>query len=151
AGPGTSTHLAGAMFQSATGGNLVHVPFKGNSEVMNAVLGGHVKIYFSLVPTVLQHIKSGTLRALAVSTEKRLSYLPDVPTVAESGYPGFEVSSWQAAFAPAGTPRDVVSKINHEIVAMLNTPDVRERIQQEGADPVGSTPEEFAKRLEGEL
>ena len=131
--------------------NLVHVPFKGNAEVINALLGGHIKIYFSLVPTVLQHIRAGTLRALAVSTEKRLPYLPDVPTIAESGFPAYEMNSWQAAFAPAGTPKDVVTKINGEIVRMLRMPEVRERMAREGADPVGSTPEEFAKRLASEL
>ena len=151
AGAGTSTHLAAEMFKSMAGSNLVHVPFKGNAEVMNALMGGHIKVYFSLVPTVLQHIRAGTLRALAVSTEKRLPYLPAVPTVAESGYPAYEMNSWQAAFAPAGTPKDVVTKINGEIVRMLRTPEVRERMAREGADPVGSTPEEFTKRLAGEL
>jgi tripartite-type tricarboxylate transporter receptor subunit TctC len=151
AGAGTSTHLAAAMFKSMAGGNLVHVPFKGNAEVMNALLGGHIKIYFSLVPTVLQHIKTGTLRAIAVTTEKRLPYLPDLPTIAESGYPDYEMNSWQAAFAPAGTPKDVVTKINGEIVRMLRTPEVRDRMAREGADPVGSTPEEFSKRLASEM
>jgi tripartite-type tricarboxylate transporter receptor subunit TctC len=151
AGAGTSTHLAAAMFKSVAGGNLVHVPFKGNAEVLNALLGGHVKIYFSLVPTVLQHIKAGTLRALAVTTDRRLSYLPDVPTIAESGFPDYEMNSWQAAFAPAGTPKDVVNKINGEVVRMLQSPDVRERMAREGADPVGSTPEAFTKRLASEM
>ena len=150
-GAGTSTHLAAEMFKSMAGGNLVHVPFKGNAEVMNALLGGHIKIYFSLVPTVLQHIKDGTLRALAVTTDKRLPYLPDVPTIAESGFPGYEMNSWQAVFAPAGTPKDVIAKINGEIVRMLNTPEVRERMSHEGADPVGSTPEEFSKRVASEM
>jgi tripartite-type tricarboxylate transporter receptor subunit TctC len=151
AGAGTSTHLAAAMFKSVAGGNLVHVPFKGNAEVLNALLGGHVKIYFSLVPTVLQHIRAGTLRALAVTTDKRLPYLPDVPTIAESGYPDYEMNSWQAAFAPAGTPKDVINKINGEVVRMLQSPEVRERMAKEGADPVGSTPEAFAKRLASEM
>jgi tripartite-type tricarboxylate transporter receptor subunit TctC len=151
AGPGTSTHLAGALFQTMTGGNLVHVPFKGNAEVLNALLGGHVKVYFSLVPTVSQHIKAGTLRALAVTTETRLPYLPDVPTIAESGFPGYEVNSWQGIFAPAGTPKDVVNKINGEAVRMINTPAVRERIRLEGAEPVGSTPEEFTRRVASEI
>jgi tripartite-type tricarboxylate transporter receptor subunit TctC len=151
AGAGTSTHLAAVMFKWMAGGNLVHVPFKGNAEVMNALLGGHVKIYFSLVPTVLQHIKNGTLRAIAVTTDKRLPYLPNVPTIAESGYPDYEMNSWQAAFAPAGTPKDVVTKINTEIVRMLRTPEVRDRIALEGADPVGSTPEEFSRRLASEM
>jgi tripartite-type tricarboxylate transporter receptor subunit TctC len=150
-GAGTSTHLAAEMFKSMAGSNLVHVPFKGNAEVMNALLGGHIKIYFSLVPTVLQHVKSGTLRALAVTTEKRLAYLPDLPTIAESGFPGYEINSWQGVFAPTGTPKDVVTKINGEIVRMLRTLEVRERMSLEGADPVGSTPEEFSKRVASEL
>jgi tripartite-type tricarboxylate transporter receptor subunit TctC len=150
-GAGTSTHLAAEMFKSMAGSKLVHVPFKGNAEVMNALLGGHVKIYFSLVPTVLQHIKNGTLRALAVTTDKRLAYLPDLPTIAESGFPGYEINSWQGVFAPAGTPQDVIFKINGEIVRMLKTSEVRERMSHEGADPVGSTPEEFARRVSSEL
>jgi tripartite-type tricarboxylate transporter receptor subunit TctC len=150
-GAGTSTHLAAEMFKSMAGANLVHVPFKGNAEVMNALLGGHVKIYFSLVPTVLQHVKTGALRALAVTTEKRLAYLPDLPTIAESGFPGYEINSWQGVFAPAGTPQDVILKINGEIVRMLSAPDVRERMAHEGADAVGSTPEAFSKRVASEL
>jgi tripartite-type tricarboxylate transporter receptor subunit TctC len=151
AGIGTSPHLAGEMFKSMAGIDLVHVPFKGNAEANNAMLGGHVKIYFALVPAVLQHVKAGSLRALAVTTERRLPYLPDVPTIAESGYPGYEISSWQGAFAPAGTPKEIVAKINGELVRMVNAPDVRARMSLEGAEPVGSTPEQFAKRVESEI
>jgi tripartite-type tricarboxylate transporter receptor subunit TctC len=151
AGAGSSTHMAAELFRSMAGGNLVHVPFKGNADVMNAMLGGHIKVYFSLVPTVLQHVQRGTLRALAVTTEKRLPYLPDLPTIAESGYPGYEVNSWQGVFAPGGTPKDVVAKINGEIARMLKSPVVRERMAREGADPVGSTPEEFSARVASEL
>jgi tripartite-type tricarboxylate transporter receptor subunit TctC len=100
---------------------------------------------------VLQHVKNGALRALAVTTGKRLAYLPDLPTIAESGFPGYEINSWQGVFAPAGTPQDVILKINGEIVRMLRAPDVRERMSHEGADPVGSTPEEFSKRVASEL
>jgi len=150
-GTGTSPHLAAEMFKSMAGIELVHVPFKGNAEAMNALMGGHVKIYFALVPAVLQHIKAGTLRAIAVTTEERLPYLPDVPTIAELGFPGYEISSWQGVFAPAGTPKDVVAKINGELVRMLNVPDVRRRISQEGADPVGSTPDAFANRVKNEI
>jgi tripartite-type tricarboxylate transporter receptor subunit TctC len=150
-GGGTSTHLAAEMFNTMTGSKLVHVPFKGNAEAMNSLMGGHVKIYFALVPAVLQHIKAGTLRAIAVTTEERLPYLPDVPTIAELGFPGYEISSWQGVFAPAGTPKDVVAKINGELVRMLNVPEVRRRISQEGADPVGSTPDAFANRVKNEI
>lgn len=150
-GTGTSPHLAAEMFKSMAGIELVHVPFKGNAEAMNSLMGGHVKIYFALVPAVLQHIKTGALRAIAVTTEERLPYLPDVPTIAELGFPGYEISSWQGVFAPAGTPKDVVGKINGELVRMLNVPEIRRRISQEGADPVGSTPDAFASRVKNEI
>jgi tripartite-type tricarboxylate transporter receptor subunit TctC len=150
-GAGTSPHLAAEMFKSMAGVDMVHVPFKGNAEAMNAFLGGHVKIYFALAPAVLHQVKAGKLRALAVTTEARLPYLPDVPTIAEAGFPSYEISSWQGVFAPAGTPKDVVNKINGEIVRMLKTPEVRERIIREGADPVGSTPEQFTDRFKNEI
>ena len=150
-GPGTSTHLAAEMFKTMTGANLVHVPFKGNAEVLNALLGGHVKVHFALTASTLQHVRSGAVRVIAVTTEKRIDSLPDVPTVAELGYPDFEISSWQAMFAPAGTPKDIVAKINGETTKMLATQAVRERISKEGADPVGSSPEQFDKRIRGEV
>lgn len=151
AGVGTSPHLAGEMLKSMAGVDLVHVPFKGNSEVANALLGGHIKVYFSLVPASLQHVKTGMLRVLAVTTEKRLPELPDVPTIAESGFPGYEISSWQGVFAPAGTPGDVVGKISGELVRMLHSPEVQARIRREGAEPVGSTPAQFTARVKSEI
>jgi tripartite-type tricarboxylate transporter receptor subunit TctC len=150
-GVGTSPHLAAEMFKSMAGVDMVHVPYKGNAEAMNAFLGGHIKIYFALVPAVLQHVKAGNLRAIAVTTEQRLPYLPDVPTIAESGFPGYEISSWQGVFAPGGTPRDVVGKINGEVVRLLSVPEVRARISLEGADPVGSSPEAFTERVKSEI
>ena len=150
-GVGTSPHLAAEMFKSMAGIDLVHVPYKGNAEAMNAFLGGHIKIYFALVPAVLQHIKAGTLRPLAVTTEQRLPYLPDVPTIAESGFPDYEINSWQAVFAPGGTPKDIVAKINGELVRMLKMPEVHQRISLEGADPVGSSPEQFSARVQSEI
>jgi tripartite-type tricarboxylate transporter receptor subunit TctC len=150
-GAGTSPHLAAEMFKTMTGANLVHVPFKGNAEVMNALLGGHVKAHFGLSASSLQHVRSGKLRVLAVTAEQRLPELPDVPTVAELGHPGYEITSWQGVFAPAGTPREIVAKLNGEIVRMLNAPEVQERIRREGAHPIGSTPEQFAARFRNEV
>jgi tripartite-type tricarboxylate transporter receptor subunit TctC len=150
-GGGTSTHLAAEMFNTMTGAKLVHVPFKGNAEVLNALLGGHVKVHFALSASTLQHVRSGAVRVLAVTTEKRMESLPEVPTIAELGYPDFEISSWQAMFAPASTPRDVIAKINAETTRMLAAPEVRARILKEGADPVGSSPAQFDKRIRGEV
>ncbi len=150
-GPGTSTHLAAEMFNTMAGVKLVHVPFKGNAEVYNALLGGHIKIHFSLVPSAIPHVRSGKLRAIAVASDKRLPYLPDLPTFAESGFPAYEISSWQGILAPAGTRKDVIAKINGELLALLKTPAMRERMAREGADAVGSTPEEFARRVASEV
>jgi tripartite-type tricarboxylate transporter receptor subunit TctC len=150
-GPGTSTHLAAEMFKSMAGVNLVHVPFKGNADVYNALLGGHIKVHFSLVPSAINHVRAGKLRALAIASDKRLPYLPGLPTIAESGYPAYEISSWQGMLAPAGTPKNVIAKINGELLALLKTPAMRQRMQREGADPVGSSPEDFARRVKSEV
>jgi len=151
AGLGTSPHLAAEMFKQMTGTNLVHIPFKGNAEVMNAMLGGHVKVYFSLVPATLSQVKAGNVRALAVTTERRIASLPDVPTMMELGFPGYEINSWQGMFVPAGTPKTIVTRLNEEIVAILKSRDMHARIETEGADPVGSTPEQFASFVKTEV
>jgi tripartite-type tricarboxylate transporter receptor subunit TctC len=150
-GPGTSTHLAAEMFRTMAGVKLVHVPFKGNADVYNALLGGHIKVHFSLVPSAIAHVRAGKLRAIAVASEKRLPYLPALPTIAESGFPAYEISSWQGVLAPGGTPNDVIAKISAELLALLKTPAMRERMAREGADPVGSTPEEFTGRVATEV
>jgi tripartite-type tricarboxylate transporter receptor subunit TctC len=150
-GVGTSPHLAAEMFNAMAGVKLLHVPFKGNAEGMNAMLGGHIKVYFALAPAVMQHIRAGNVRAIAVTTERRLAALPDVPTIAELGFPAYEINSWQGLWAPAGTPKEIVARISDEAVAMLGTADVRRRITHEGADPVGSTPEQFAERVKSEI
>jgi tripartite-type tricarboxylate transporter receptor subunit TctC len=150
-GAGTSTHLAAEMFKSMTGANLVHVPFKGNAEVMNALLGGHVKAHFGLSASSLQHVRAGKLRVLAVTTEQRLADLPEVPTVAELGYPAYEISSWQGVFAPAGTPKEIVDRIGREVIDLIKTAEVTTRIRNEGAVPIASTPAEFAARFKSEV
>jgi tripartite-type tricarboxylate transporter receptor subunit TctC len=150
-GPGTSTHLAAEMFNTMAGVKLVHVPFKGNAEVYNALLGGHIKVHFSLVPSAIAQVRAGKLRAIAVASEKRLPYLPDLPTIAESGFPAYEISSWQGMLAPAGTPREVIGKVHNEVLALLKTPAMRQRMETEGADPVGSAPDDFARRVASEI
>jgi tripartite-type tricarboxylate transporter receptor subunit TctC len=150
-GAGTSPHLAGEMFKTMAGIDMVHVPYKGNAPVQNALLGGHVKIHFGLLPAFLPHVKAGTLKVLAVTTAKRLDSLPDVPTVAELGYPGFEISSWQGLMVPAGTPKEIIDKLRAEVVKTIETPAIRKRMLSEGAEPVGSTPEQFSKHLQNEL
>lgn len=150
-GPGTSTHLAAEMFKAMTGASLVHVPYKGNAEVMNALLGGHVKVHFGLTASSLQHVRSGKLRALAVTTEKRLTSLPDIPTVSELGFPDYEISSWQGAFVPAGTPKPIVDQLSQAIVGLIQTPEMQARIRKESAEPIGSTPEQFAVRFRNEI
>ena len=117
-----------------TGANLVHVPFKGNAEVLNALLGGHVKVHFALTASTLQHVRTGEVRVIAVTTEKRMPDLPEVPTIAELGYPGYEMTSWQGVFAPAGTPKDVIDKLNGEIVGCSRAGGAGAH-HQEGADP----------------
>lgn len=150
-GAGTSPHLAGEMFKTVAGIDIVHVPYKGNAPVLNALLGGHVKIHFGLLPPFLPHVKAGTLRVLAVTTSKRLPELPQVPTIAELGYPDFEITSWQGVFVPAGTPKEIVDNLRNEVVKTVETAQIRERIMREGATPIGSTPAEFGKFVQNEV
>src|SRR5262249_36158621 len=150
-GIGTSPHLAAEMFKQMAGINLVHIPFKGNAEVMNAMLGGHVKVHFALVPAFLPQVKAGNVRVLAVTTEQRIGALPDVPTLAELGFAGYEINSWQGMFAPAGTPKSTVARLNAETVAILQSRDMHARIETEGANPIGSTPEQSMAFLKAEV
>ena len=133
------------------GVDLVHVPYKGNAEAMNAMLGGHIKIYFALRRRSSSMSRPGPCGRSPSPPKQRLPYLPEVPTIAESGFPGYEINSWQGVFAPAGTPKEVVAKINGELVRMLRTPEISRRISLEGADPVGSSPEQFAARVKSEI
>jgi tripartite-type tricarboxylate transporter receptor subunit TctC len=143
-GVGTSLHLSGELFNSMAGVKLVHVPYKGSSPALADLLGGQVKIMFDNLPTALPHVKAGKLRPLAVTGTKRAAVLPEVPTVIESGLPGFEVTSWFAVFAPAKTAKDIITKLNGEIVKILNSADVKEKLTQLGVDAAPTTPEELA-------
>ena len=143
-GPGTSNHLAGEMFRSATATEMTHVPYKGTPAAYTDLMSGRIQLMFDNIVSVMPHIKSGTLKPIAVSSAQRAASLPDVPTVAESGIAGFEAVSWIGALVPAGTPRDVVDKIHADLVAVLRMPDVQEKLAQSGAVVVGNTQEQFA-------
>ena len=145
AGNGTSPHLAGELLNSIAGIKLMHVPYKGSGPAVTDVVAGHVPVIFDTVLVVGSHVKAGKLRALAVASSKRAESLPDTPTAAEAGVPGFEVSSWQAVFAPAGTPKEIVRRLNAEIARIMQTPDIRARMAELGFEPAGGPPEELAE------
>jgi tripartite-type tricarboxylate transporter receptor subunit TctC len=149
-GAGTSIHLSGELFKVMAGVQMTHVPYKGSAPAITDLLGGQVQLMFDNLPPSLPHIRAGKLRALAVTTSERAPALPDVPTVAESGLPGFEASSWFGLLAPAGTPREIVVKINGEIARWLVTPEAKEKMIAIGANAKGGTPEDFAKHIADE-
>ena len=150
AGPGTSNHLAGALFESASNISLLHVPYKGSAPALNDVLAGHVKLMFDLQATALPHIASGKLKALAVTSRERSPQLPSVPTMAESGVPGYEVSAWFGVFAPAGIPAAVTDKLNQSLTAVLKTPDLQKQLRDLGAEPEFATPDVFSTYVRSE-
>jgi tripartite-type tricarboxylate transporter receptor subunit TctC len=147
AGVGSTTHLAMEMLKSASGTFALHIPYSGNGPAGTAVVAGQVEILFGSLPALLPHSKSGRVRAIAVGTPKRSASLPDVPTIAESGYPGFDASLWLAIFAPAGTPAAIVERLNKEIVAAVSAPDTRDTLDKNGAEPLTSTPAELAAMM----
>ncbi len=149
-GIGSMHHLAAEFFKSSNGLDIVHIPYQSGGQALAALLGGQAQIAFSTVPPVLQQVKAGKVRGIAVTGKARQSALPDVPTFAESGYPDFDAALWQGILVPAGTPKDIVARLNTEINRLLTQPDVREKLVAMGADPQGSTPEEFARFIDGE-
>jgi tripartite-type tricarboxylate transporter receptor subunit TctC len=150
-GLGTTSHLAGELFKSTAKVDIVHVPYKGNSPAITDLLGGQTQMSFATMPTVLPHVKAGKLRAIASIGLARTVALPDVPTVAESGLPGFEVSNWIGLFAPVGTPPEIVAKLNAEVQKIMRSPDVQKRLEAEGARFIPTTPEQFAAFQKDEL
>jgi tripartite-type tricarboxylate transporter receptor subunit TctC len=150
-GNGTSQHLSGELFKSMSGTDMQHIPYKGSPPALQDVMGGQVTMTFDNITTAWPLAKAGKLRALAVTTAKRSSIAPDVPTLAESGLPGFEVGSWQGVFAPAGTPPEIVKRLNAEIVKALNLPDVRDKLSGLGAEIVADSPEEFSALVKAEV
>jgi tripartite-type tricarboxylate transporter receptor subunit TctC len=150
-GIGTGPHLSMELFNAMAGVKIEHVPYKGTSPAMVDTISGHVQMLMSTLLPPLPHLKPGRLRALGVTSAARLASLPDVPTVAEGGVPGYEVVGWYGMAAPANTPRAIVAKLHSEIAAILQAPETREKLAAEGADPVGSTPEQFGAFIKAEI
>jgi tripartite-type tricarboxylate transporter receptor subunit TctC len=149
-GSGTSIHLSGELFKTMAGVDITHVPYKGSSPALIDLIGGQVQIMFDNLPSALPQIKAGKLRAIAVTSLKRAPVLPDVPTISESGLPGFEASSWFGVLAPAGTPAPIVARINAEVNKWLQSAEAREKLLGQGAEAAGGSPEQFANHIRAE-
>lgn len=143
-GSGSSIHLSGELFKSMAKVDMQHVPYKGSAPAVTDLLGNQIAIMFDNMPSAIQHVRSGKLRAIAVTTAKRSPELPDVPTIAEAGVPGYEATSWFGMFAPAATPAPVVAQLNAAIVKVLAQPDIRKKLAEQGAEAAGETPAQFA-------
>lgn len=150
-GNGSTAHLALAMLNNLAGIKITHVAYKGAGQGMTDLLGGHLSMYFGGVMALLPHVKGGKLKGLAVSTRKRSEAAPAIPTIAETGMPGYEVSGWYGVVAPSRTPAAIVSRLNSEIVSQLQRPEVKERLAANGAEVVASTPEQFGAYIATEL
>ena len=150
-GNGTSIHLAGELFKSMTGTFMVHFPYRGSGPALLDMLSGNMDVMFDNLPSSMQHIRSGKLKAFAVTSSQRSSALPDVPTIEEAGkLKGFEASSWFGLLAPAGTPADIVNRVQREVARALSDPGIKEKLQAQGAIPGGNTPQEFARLIDAE-
>lgn len=150
-GNGTVAHLTGELLQKTAGVKFQHIPYKGTNQAVNDVLGGQVQLYMSSVPSALSFIKGGKLRALVVTSAQRVNDLPNVPTINESGYKGFDATTWFGLLAPAGTPQPIVAKLNAEVNRILQIAEVRQKIDSEGAIAMGGSPEDFAALLKREI
>jgi tripartite-type tricarboxylate transporter receptor subunit TctC len=149
-GAGTSLHLAAELFKLSTGIDLVHIPYKGGGQAQADLMGGQVQVMFNVLPSALPQIKSGKVRALAVTGRTRSDALPDIPTMIEAGVPDYTAVTWNGIVAPAGTPRPIVAKLNETLVAVLRSAETKEQFAKIGQDPVSSTPEEFGTLLRDE-
>lgn len=150
AGMGTNPHLSMELFLSMTGLKMIHVPYKGSGQGVIDLLAGHVSVMTPSILTALNYVKNGRLRALGVTSAKRAAGAPQIPTIAEAGVPDYEAVQWFGVLAPAGTPRDIVTRLHKEVVRTVQTPDIRQKLMNDGADPVGSSPEEFARFIRAE-
>jgi len=150
AGNGTTSHLAGELFKSMAGIDLLHVPYRGGGAAMTDLIGGQVTMMIDVMPNAFPQARAGKVRALAVTTARRFPSAPDVPTIAESGVPGFEMSAWDGILAPEGTPRPVIDRLNDAIRRALDDPQLKQTLQERGAETVAGTPEEFARHIAAE-
>ena len=148
---GSAGHLAGELFKVETGTDAVHVPFKGGAPATQALLASDTQFMFDNLANAMAQVKAGKLKALAVTTAERSKLVPDLPTMAEAGLPGFDISTWYGFFAPAGTPSAIIAKWNAEVARILNAPDVRAKLMADGAEPAPNTPEQFAQMIAREL
>ena len=151
AGNGTSQHISGELFKTLAGVKMQHIPYRGSGQMMPELLGGTLPVAFDNIATAIPHMKTGKLRALAVTTTQRSGVAPDVPTMVEAGLPGYELSSWQAVFAPAGTPKPVVDRLYAEIGRILKMPDVAKRLGDLGLDLSGMSPAELAAVIKADV
>jgi len=150
-GSGSSAHLAGVLFQQLAGVQMNHIPYKGGGPAVIALVSGQVAVGFATTPSVIGHIKAGKLRGLAVTGPKRAQSTPDLPTVSEAGVTGYEVTGWYGVLVPAGTPKDVIARLNAESVKVIRLPDVKERVETAGFETLGTTPEEFGAFMKSEV
>jgi tripartite-type tricarboxylate transporter receptor subunit TctC len=150
-GTGTAHHIIGEQFNDMAGTQLLHVPYKGSAPALTDLMGGQVQAMFDTIPSCLPHIQAGKVKALAVTSGQRSVALPNVPTLAESGLTGFDISTWFGLMAPAGTPVDVIAKLQREVASMLQTADMRATLWATGAEPVGGTPQQMAIQIQGEV
>src|ERR1043166_1614309 len=151
AGTGSTSHLAGAMLGKTAGIDVVHVPYKGSAMAATDLIGGQLQFIFEAIAAGMQYVKSGRLRALGISTLKRVPTLPELPTISEAGVPGYEVSTWHGICAPGATPSALINRLNREIIAVINAPDARDRLTGIGAELVGSSPQELRTLIETDI
>jgi tripartite-type tricarboxylate transporter receptor subunit TctC len=150
-GTGTTVHLSAALFEYMTGVKWVHIPYKGGGPGLVALLSGEVSLYFGNMPTVIRQARDGKLRAIAVTGAKRAPAAPDIPTIAEGGVPGYEVTAFFGVSAPAKTPKPILDRLHSDMVKAINSPDVQEKLKGLGADPVGNTPEQYTAFMQNEI
>jgi tripartite-type tricarboxylate transporter receptor subunit TctC len=148
---GSAGHLAGELFKTEAKVDMVHVPYKGGAPAMQDLLGGQIQLMFDNLANSMQQVRAGKLKALAVTTAKRSPLVPDLPTLAEAGLPGFDIYTWWGFMAPAGTPKEIIAKWNAEVTRILNTPEMQAFFAQQGAEPAPTTPEQFTALIQGEI